>query len=335
MEENQKVVCDFRAQLVKFLEQINVETIGVLCPNLNLNRNFIEFDPSLESRDLLKQWLQYRGHPDIPPEPEEVEKEMKSHGNFPSFSAFTNFNPETVSTDFLQRWMSWYGVTSFQPKDHTWWSTRAKKLQTMLLKTHEVPKTTDYLKKNLEEVKKLQFLIAETNEFFFKLNISFNKLTDEELQQVIQTPTSVETAWDSKKLLAVALDASAIAIPMLISQNKTMQSKLKMFAQAGKPTGTSLEKFQESMKQKTQDQVKYTMVESIVEHLIGKKTSLPIMSLGKALARDVSRIITRKDQVLPESVISGIASRYLSKHPFLLLGITNIIIPSINVAFEK
>jgi len=167
MTDNRRTICEFRAQLVQFLEQINVETLGVLCPSLSLNRDFIEFDPDLESRALLESWLVYRGQTGLTdPESKAVEAEMQEHGNFPPFSAFADFDPSEVSSDFLKRWLSWYGVTSFKDEEPGWWIDRAKTLQGMLHKSPDPPRTLKNLEGDFAEIKQLQSLMLETNEFF-------------------------------------------------------------------------------------------------------------------------------------------------------------------------
>lgn len=316
-------ICGMRTQLVKFLRRLNVETLGVLCPTLEIDRGIMEFDPSLESQETLHAWLLYRGFAEVQLEGTSKDTlvsmsiaDMADNGNFPPFADFLTFNPRRASVDFLRRWLSWYGITSpeFVSATREWWEDRAQRLLS-LFPPHEHHDTI--LIDEFKDLEKLQQLIIETNEFFFQLHLCFNGLSDFDLDIIMKEPLDqqAQEVWDKKKVLALALDAAAVAVPIVL--HKTLHNN--------NPKNTSKEtkSWKTQMLAAAKQEAANQMFEAMVAKIFTGGT-------GKALATDVGKILLGGNSTrIPTAVISTVAKKYLANHPEIIRQITNVVVPNI------
>lgn len=378
-------VCAERAQLATFLQKIHVESIGILCPQLNVNKNIVPFEPAAENPKLLKRWLEYRGVSNsLVREKSNVKlvsmtnKNFEESGNFPPFSGFTDFNPQQASTQFLKLWLSWYGVTSYEDKPHGWWVTRVDQLQSLInRRTPQDDNTLENMRAGFNTLVEIKRLISVTNNFYFQLNLCFSEYNDHDLvalgaipsvplEPLLDQPLSedsdlrdaldddypkpeIKTAWNKKKLVAAALDASAIAIPLLLSRSSptTQQSinsiKSKVVTALGidkiheksspaEDTSTKAEKVKAALQSNIKQVAIKKLKKQIFDNLFGKNTDWTHMaSLGDDLLKDVSSILQGKGKPIPSNVVKRVAGKYLSQYPAILTGITDVVVPSLNV----
>lgn len=340
--QNTKAVCESREQLAYFLEKLNVDTLGIICPKLSLDRGVSEFDPDLEDTDLLKSWLRYRNYDTFTASDESqpvlatyAKENMRERGNFPPFAEFLDFDPQTASIDFLSRWMSWYGVTSFKPRTREWWVYRVKKLQKMLSAVFRKPTTSKSILDDLQKLHKLQRVISKSNHYLFQLNLCFGRFSSEDLDSVVDVAKPVlKTNWGLKKILAVALDASAIAVPFIISEKK--QAIREMLPGKTELRGGFRERLQQSIGEKVKEQATQRLLKEGGLLLFGKSDDKnPLVSLGADLSRDVIELIYKKDSPVPKNVLRNLAVKYLSHHPNILKTITEVIVPAVDLAWTK
>jgi hypothetical protein len=372
-------ICEERKQLVTFLSKIHVESLGILCPRLNVNKNLVPFEPANESAELLQAWLRYRGFSNSEVRQwtddkliVESNKDLRENGNSPTFSGFIQFNPDTASTQFLKLWLSWFGVTSFEERPHKWWTQRVRTIQEMLSKSvKHVKNTVPHVEGALNKLIERRKLIESANNFYFQLNMCFSDYNLQDMRILIgsglseseeneseeeedveldpvknRLPTTVvKTSWDKKKVLAIALDASAIAIPLLLSRSsdsykdRITRNEGNVVSALGIITPKPLPEekgklFAALIKKHTRDKLLDVVGQTVGTALFGTNHPSHLTSLGRGLAKDVSSILSGNGEPIPSGVVGTVAKKYMNKHPGLLAGITDVLIPSLNMTWK-
>jgi hypothetical protein len=302
--------------------KIFLDKFDIICAS----DDYLPFNPFGESPDLLKSWMQYRGNKWIEPTAENVIKDLKLNGNFPSFAAFRKFNSKTVSLDFLERWLSWYGVGSVKKQPKTWYVNRVEKLKNMLPVTSLSLQEEDFA-----QLLKFRTVFHETSELFFNMSLCFDTLTKTDIVNLNQKSNDKkQSTLDLKKLLAVALDASAVALPLVITKlTPKTKDQFKWIFETSKEElsgdATLQEKFKHELKKHSEKHIKTSVIPSIFDGILSNFVNSP--TIGSDLHKDLKSAVMTKSSNL--SVLRNIIGRYFSKNPHVLRGLTDVVIPSI------
>lgn len=289
-----------QCELSENLEKLKLESNGVKC-----YRSHFEFNPLQESIEVLKAWLEYRNIFDV------AEKNIQSialeeiQREGPPFSAFSNFQPEKVSLPFLQAWVSCFGISSHE-KDKKWWIKTAQKLlnlQKKLIKKDNIIVT--YTK-----LIALQKLNKIKNRFITQLNLEFNRWSQQDFTLVpfipIIPPKEQEQSVIAKTMLAVALDASLLTVPLLMF---SINDKIK--------------------KEIPNNNWQNKLIKEIPNIVIKSAT---IFTLEERKSRAVLKDLKDQNKI-PFSISKILAQEYLQMNPKILTWIQGLVYPTLKSIF--
>lgn len=345
LQRTQRDSCAERKQWFEVLSQLQINAAGILCDPVTTDA--LLFEPELEQSLLLQQWLEYRGVPFAALSPTELASasslDMMHRGNVPPMAGF-RFDPGLATVPFLEMWLSWYGVTATEEQKPDWWIERVAFIQQQLpvLKKEDLIQQFFYLQK------------AVNSQSYKGLIESVGRLTPMEIEHLKQSPSPPARvrSWDIKRILAFALDASAVAVPFLIRRNKTYLQSLPLsppVIQSLKAVGVVLsgdvstarwllspEKAEPTVLQEIGN-VGQVVAIKMAQGVIDKKVKGdPHLLIGQKLIRDVTAILIGQGETIPSSsVLKQIAKHYLRDHPLLLLGINDIVIPVYNKVYRS
>lgn len=339
--------CEKRKQWFSVLRELQIDGAGILCAEKNSEASMLLFEPTSEQPALLRQWLAYRGVPVNDLLDAELVQitilDMIHRGNSPPFARFRYFDPAIASPQFLKLWLSWYGVTSQTEQPPAWWIKRVAALQ----------KNAQPAKKKTHREMVAQFVQlqrAVRKQDYTGLATTFQRLTPAAIAHLNQK-TAPARSWDIKRILAFALDASAIAVPFLIMHNqKYLRSVGAQVSPAvikalkgvgvvisGNPRSTRWLETKE--KQTFWDEINETgtmIALQVAQTAINRKTrDNPVLKVGQSLVSDVGALLMDEKQKIPDNVLKTIARHYLRDHPWLMVGIADVVIPSVNNYYRK
>lgn len=339
--------CEKRKQWFSVLRELQIDGAGILCVEKNSETSMLLFEPTSERPALLRQWLGYRSVPATDLLDAELVQvailDMIHRGNAPPFARFREFDPAIASPQFLKLWLSWYGVTSATDQPPAWWIKRVAALQ-----------------KNAQPGKKrphrdlvaqfVQLQKAVRNQDYTGLATAFQRLTPAAISHLNQKKVPSKS-WDLKRILAFALDASAIAVPFLIRHNQAYLRSVGAQVSPGvikalKGVGVVLSGNPRSArwletkdKQTFWDELNETgtvIALQVAQTAINQKTKdNRLLTVGQSLVSDVGALLVDEKQKIPDNVLKTIARHYLRDHPWLMVGIADVVIPSVNNYYRK
>ena len=329
-----------------FITKLKIKDGGISCHD---KTHDLLFDPVVEEKELIDRWLHYRGIKYRQLSESDRLKvtilDMQHRGNSPSIASF-RFNPSIASQQFLKLWLSWYGVTS-EEKNKQWWEERVKSI----IETHRDSQRLQTKKETsthtiIDEFVRLHRLRIRTDQHYQDINRSTEVLLPAHIDLLASAPDKSEQ-WDTKRILALALDASAIAIPFIIKHNKSYFDLVGAHLSPGailalktvgvllssdRISSNILEKKQKTFWGNVQERGKIELIKAAQAEIKYKTKNRQHLRLGQNLLADVSNILLGKSGNVPTNVLKEIAKRHIKDNPFLLAGFTNFALPLIDSA---
>lgn len=284
-------------EFVDKLHQLNIPTNG-LGP-----KTLIEFNPNNENPKLVGQWLNYRGQPyrNLEDVVDLSLQELTRPGK--PFSAFVDFDPKDASVEFMKAWLSNFGVGG-SSNDKNWWVKKTKQML-HLLKSLSKRETLSQKFARLIDLRKKQ---KQKNRKMALLNLQLTRLIDLKSNiPLIDYNTNIDKKeWFVKQLLAKALDASAVAVPVFfytINKRKTTQD--------------------ESLASAIKQELPKIATKSFV-------VSAYSQDVANAVIRDIDN-----NSLFPFEITKQLAKTYLTTYPKVFQILTGIVVPSVRSVFGK
>jgi hypothetical protein len=292
-----------------YLKRLHIKTDLIGCV-----RDVVEFNPMQEKDVLLKQWLLFRGvhfteNSDLRLLASE---EIRNFGK--PLTAFSAFDPSVASIAFLRAWLSCFGITG-DATDHAWWVKRARALLTLLNKLSSRESRLEKYERFLALRRKKQRWVrwmTDLNDVFDTFSTQdFIRINGSQKDRTIDATTHKKTTESTfvKQLLAAALDASAISVPLLLYQVQESKPKLK-------PT----DGYKEAIKHEIPGLVAKTFL---------------FLSHSDADTVDAAIADIDSNRAIPVNVSKKIAKRYLSNHPNAFRVLSGFLLPSVLNVFNR
>lgn len=169
--------------------------------------------PPVQPQAVLIAWLHYRGVYGLGTLSYEqlidaTIQDMKDYGDTPQFKYFMNWRPHEVNEEFIVMWLSHHGVGSELPRSKDWYESKAERLL-KVQPQQKPPLSIDQLVQHHSRLVSVNENLDCIEAFLYKVPVK----TLTKLSTVHSKRTARE--WDTKRLTAVLLGASALAVPMV------------------------------------------------------------------------------------------------------------------------
>jgi hypothetical protein len=292
--------CAVREEIHAKLNLLGVANQGISC-----QRDFVEFNPLHENEQLLKQWLRYRGvaFDDSSDIHALAVDQIQLNGR--PFAGFDTFDPSTASDEFLQVWLSWFGINA--PK-----TNRAKMVEmtnTLLRLLRSLDDKQNILAK-FQRLCTSQRILNQKEKALLQLNLLLQRIespSEEQLQQKLSLSVEAQpsaSAIDWKKWLARSLQASSLAMPLVLYRVQEQKSSRQV-----------TEDFAKEFKAEIPSLVAETAVRSLYKN-----------QLSQAILQDA------KQGGVPVHVVSFFNDQVFAGHPELKEAILNLASRSLDIA---
>lgn len=233
------------------IPNIDEALVDALC-GPDINQNSLLFNAAVESKEFLQTWLTYRGFSQDQLKGMNqreyailTKDNMVQNGNYPSIKDFVDFSVQSAGLGFLEKWMSWFGVTSEKSRPAQWWRHKARRLQKMKIAYNTLTVITiTSPKKSIIATQQADAILREIVEAIQCVGVGMiaQQNTKHTLPQqkentpptpqttITQMRSTVTSKLNSKRILAYILDTAMIAGPILylgVHHRKQIINKIK------------------------------------------------------------------------------------------------------------